>query len=63
MNGITTASPNTNDPETGAVNDATVTNINTTITWTGATSTDWNTATNWTPGRADLRPRCFQSGS
>ncbi|MEA2206052.1 MAG: hypothetical protein QOE77_2828, partial [Blastocatellia bacterium] len=41
VNGITTASPNTNDPETAAVNDATVTNINTVSTWTGATSTDW----------------------
>src|SRR6185503_607752 len=49
VNGITTASPNTNDPETAAVNDATVTNINTVSTWTGATSTDWNTITNWTP--------------
>jgi hypothetical protein len=49
VNGITTASPNTNDPETAAVNDATVTNINTVSTWTGATSTDWKTFTNWTP--------------
>jgi hypothetical protein len=49
VNGITTANPNTNDPETAAVNDATVTNINTVSTWTGATSTDWNTITNWNP--------------
>src|SRR6185503_847142 len=49
VNGITTASPNTNDPETAAVNDATVTNINTVSTWTGATNTDWNTFTNWSP--------------
>ena len=35
VNGITTAAPNTNDPETGAVNDATVTNINVLSTWTG----------------------------
>jgi hypothetical protein len=49
VNGITTANPNTNDPETAAVNDATVTNINTTSTWTGLTNTDWNTFTNWSP--------------
>jgi hypothetical protein len=48
VNGILTT-PNTDDPETGAVNDATVTNLNVTSTWTGATSTDWNDATNWTP--------------
>ena len=49
VNGITTASPNTNDPETGAVNDPTVTNINTTSTWVGLTSSDWNNALNWNP--------------
>jgi Bacterial Ig domain len=44
---------NTDDPETGTTGDATVTNINTTITWTGSTSADWNTATNWNvPGPA-----------
>src|SRR5262249_22684015 len=37
----------TDDPETGASGDATVTNINTTLTWDGDTSTDWNTAANW----------------
>ena len=42
---------NTDDPETGTAGDATVTNINTTITWTGATSIDWNDMTNWSlPG-------------
>src|SRR5262249_53536678 len=36
----------TDDPEVGGTQ-ATVTNIDTSITWTGATSTDWNDATNW----------------
>ena len=49
VNGITTADPNTNDPETGAVNDPTVTNINTLSTWVGGTSTDWNNQLNWNP--------------
>ncbi|HBB88705.1 MAG TPA: hypothetical protein DC047_13930 [Blastocatellia bacterium] len=49
VNGITTANPNTNDPETAAVNDATVTNINTTSIWTGATNTNWSVITNWSP--------------
>ena len=39
----------TDDPETGAAGDATVTNINVTSTWTGATSTDWNDMLNWSP--------------
>jgi len=41
----------TDDPETGAAGDATVTNINTTSTWvgTGTTPTDWNDMTNWSP--------------
>ena len=47
VNGITIAAPNTDDPETVAVNDATVTNIDTRITWTGATSPDWNDFNNW----------------
>jgi hypothetical protein len=46
VNGITTAAPNTDEPETGAVNDATKTNINTTLTWSGGT-TVWETASNW----------------
>ncbi|HVS82561.1 MAG TPA: hypothetical protein VHE60_12595, partial [Pyrinomonadaceae bacterium] len=49
VNGINTT-PNTDDPETvGGPPDATVTNINTTITWTGASTTDWDTAGNWNP--------------
>src|SRR5262249_43522456 len=44
---------NTDDPEPGGASDPTVTNIDTSITWTGATSGDWNTATNWqVPGPA-----------
>jgi hypothetical protein len=40
-------SVNTTDPETGTAV-PTKTNIDTLMTWNGATSTDWNTATNWT---------------
>src|SRR5207248_11734731 len=40
VNGISTT-PNTDDPETGAAHDATITNINTTLTWAGGSSTDW----------------------
>src|SRR5439155_27157231 len=46
VNGIGTT-PNTDDPETGAGNDATVTNINVDVTWQGTVSTDWDTAGNW----------------
>jgi hypothetical protein len=49
VNGLPTTSPNTNDPETAAPGDATVTNISTISTWTGATSSDWNVITNWSP--------------
>jgi hypothetical protein len=49
VNGLPTTSPNTNDPETAASGDATATNINTVMTWTGATSSDWNVTTNWSP--------------
>jgi hypothetical protein len=44
------ASPvSTTDPGPPVVNGATVTLIDTLMTWNGVTSTDWNTATNWTP--------------
>src|SRR6185503_17908219 len=37
--------------EPGGGSDITVTLLDTTMTWTGATNTDWNTVTNWTtPG-------------
>jgi hypothetical protein len=42
-------SVNTDDPNTGTPNDATITLIDTTETWTGAVSTDWNVAGNWNP--------------
>jgi hypothetical protein len=37
----------TTDPGPPVVAGATVTLLDTTLTWTGATDTDWNTATNW----------------
>jgi hypothetical protein len=41
----------TDDPEPAGAANPTVTLLDTTMTWTGVTSTDWNTATNWTtPG-------------
>jgi hypothetical protein len=49
VNGLPTTQPNTNDPETVVAGDATVTNINTTTTWAGGTSSDWHIGTNWTP--------------
>jgi hypothetical protein len=40
----------TDDPDVGGTQ-ATITLLDTTLTWTGATSTDWNDAANWTrPG-------------
>ena len=38
----------TDDPEPAGGPQATVTLVDTLMTWNGATSTDWNTATNWT---------------
>ncbi len=41
----------TDDPEPAGSSNPTVTLLDTTMTWTGTTNTDWNTATNWTtPG-------------
>jgi hypothetical protein len=41
----------TDDPEPAGGPQATVTLLDTTLTWTGATDTDWTTATNWSrPG-------------
>jgi hypothetical protein len=40
----------TTDPGPPVVNGPTVTLIDTTATWSGATSTDWNVDTNWTQG-------------
>jgi hypothetical protein len=39
----------TTDPGPPVVAGPTVTQVDTAMTWNGATSTDWNTATNWTP--------------
>jgi hypothetical protein len=38
----------TDDPEPAGGPQATVTLVDTLMTWNGVTSTDWNTATNWT---------------
>src|SRR6266700_1384724 len=47
----------TTDPGPPVVNGPTVTLIDTTATWNGATSTDWNTAANWTiPGGSSYAP-------
>ena len=37
----------TDDPDTGAASDPTVTLIDLTITWAGGTSTNWDTGANW----------------
>ena len=37
----------TDDPDTATASDPTVTLVDLTITWTGATDTNWNTGSNW----------------
>src|SRR5262249_44977502 len=44
----------TDDPDTGTAGDPTVTLIDLTLTWTGATSTNWNTDTNWNTTKAPV---------
>jgi hypothetical protein len=47
VSGTNFATVQTDDPDAAGSPNPTITLIDTAITWTGVTSTDWNTASNW----------------